>query len=94
MGMIQMVESSAHKCYKISDLKEPDRKEVEFWIETIEEQIDSCLYDYPTDADIPEFIGTLMTEIAKDFVDELEECLVAHFRDVVISIIDNYEEEE
>ena len=94
MGMIQRVEATAHKCYKISDLKERDRKEVEFWIETIEDQIDSCLYDYPIDPNLPEVIEKIMAGIAEDFVDELKEHLVAHFRDVVISIIDNYEDEE
>lgn len=94
MGMIQMVESSSHKCYKISDLKEKDRKEVEFWIETIEDQIDRCLFDYPLDPNLPEVIEKIMAGIAEDFVDELKEYLVAHFKDVVISIIDNYEEEE
>ena len=94
MGMIHMVEASAHKCYKISDLKERDRKEVEFWIETIEDQIDSCLFDYPLDPNLPEVIEKIMAGIAEDFVDELKEYLVAHFKDVVISIIDNYEDEE
>lgn len=94
MGMIQMVEASAHKCYKISDLKERDRKEVEFWINTFEDEIENCLFDYPDNPFIPEGIAKLMTETAQDFVEDLKDQLVAHFRDIVISIIDNYEDEE
>lgn len=87
------VTATAREGYKPSDLTVTDLQEVNYWISTFENLIDNAVFDYPK-GDLPEEVAKLMASIVEDFRDVLFNWLTSEVKDILISIIDNYEEEE
>lgn len=87
------VTATAKEGYRPSDLAVKDLQEVNFWISTFENVVDDAVSDY-TNGELPEEVAKLMTSIVEDFKDSLYGWLTFKVIGILISIIDNYDEEE
>lgn len=89
--IMKEVVATARPGYKPSDLKLEDLQEVNFWVRTFENQIELACNEYPR-GNFPETMEKLFSDVAEDFCHELKDNIIAELRDVIISIIDNYDE--
>ena len=80
------------RIYNKQNLKEKDRKELEYWKEVFDSVIENAKERFvsSTITDI-QTIDTLLTEVAEEFCEYVRADLGYQLQDNVVSIIDNYE---
>lgn len=91
--IMREVSATAIEGYKPSDLTIKDLQEVNFWMNTFETVIDVTVFNYP-DNDVSEEVGKILASVAEHIKDKLYLAMEAEVRDILISFIDNYDEEE
>lgn len=79
--------------YNEDNLKEQDKREIQFWRESFYNEIDNAL-DYVCEFESNTILDKLKREIIEEYTECLKEHLEARFLEVIVSIIDGYGGEE
>lgn len=81
------------KIYNLENLKEKDRKELEFWCDTCLGIVSSA-NPFMSDEDESDTLSKIRHEVIDEFCNDLFGEIASKFHDITVSIIDNYPEED
>ena len=80
------------KIYNKQNLKESDRKELEFYKELFYSAVENALENRSFNSTGSNIIDAAIEEIVKDFSKDLKHNIGVKLQDVVVSMIDSYED--
>ena len=81
------------KIYNLENLKEKDRKELEFWCNTCLGIVSSA-NPFMGEEDESNTLIKIKHEVIDEFCSDLFDEIASEFHDITVSIIDNYPEED
>lgn len=79
--------------YNKQNLREADRRELDYWQSIIYNAIDNTVWEYENDTDTPT-IASIKQEIVNDFAEALKYSVGLDLQETAVSIIDSYPEDE
>lgn len=84
-----------HRYYNKENLKERDRHELDFWFDEFMNAVANAECEHvPFDEDEEQTVlGRIHSEIAAEILDDLREHIGWQFDEIMVSIIDNYDDE-
>ena len=87
--------SDNHRYYNKENLKESDRHELDFWFDEFMNAVANVECEHePFDEDEEQTVlGRIHSEIAAEVLDDLREHIGWQFDEIMVSIIDNYDDE-
>ena len=84
------------KIYNMKNLKEKDRKELKFWREIFDRQIENAMdmfIPYVKKKGKMKLWDRLKKELAEDFAGEIKSHMRAAMTEIIVSIMDRYEDD-